>query len=57
MMQAPLTGGADIHAGTLAHGLQTLQDLDFAGIILMVGRGFHIGAGDDFLCHILSPFT
>jgi len=56
MMQAPLAGGADIHAGALAHGLQTLQDLDLAGVILVVGSGFGIGAGDDFFCHFLSPF-
>ena len=56
MMQAPLAGIADIHAGALAHGLQTLQDLDLAGTILVVGSGFGIGAGDDFFCHFLSPF-
>ena len=56
MMQAPLAGGADIHAGALAHGLQTLQDLDLTGVILVVGSGFGIGAGDDFFCHFLSPF-
>ena len=56
MMQAPLAGRADIHAGALAHSLQALQDLDLAGVILVVRCGFRVGAGDDFLCHILSPF-
>ena len=56
MMQAPLAGGADIHARALAHRFQTLQDLDLAGIILMVGSGFGICAGNDFFCHFLSPF-
>ena len=56
MMQAALAGGTDIHARALAHRLQTLQDLDLAGIILMVGSGFGICAGNDFFCHFLSPF-
>ena len=56
MMQAPLAGRADIHAGALAHSLQALQDLNLAGVILVVRCGFRVGAGDDFLCHILSPF-
>ena len=57
MVQAPLTGGADIHAGALPDCLQTLQDLDLAGVILMVGSGLGIGACDDFFCHFLSPFV
>ena len=56
MVQAALAGGADIHAGTLADSFQTLQDLNFAGVILVVGSGFGICAGDDFFCHFLSPF-
>ena len=56
MMQAALAGGTDIHARALAHRLQTLQNLDLAGIILMVGSGFGICAGNDFFCHFLSPF-
>ena len=57
MMQTALTGGADIHTRALAHRLQTLQHLDLAGVILVVGRGIGICTGNDFFCHILSPFT
>ena len=56
MVQSALTGGTDIHAGALAHRFQALQDLNLTGVVLVVRRGFHVGAGDDFLCHILSPF-
>ncbi len=56
MVQAALTGGADIHTGALAHRLQTLQDLDLAGVVFMVRRSFCVGTGNDFLCHFLSPF-
>ena len=37
VVQARGGGGADIHAGPLPHGLQSLQDLDFRGVVL-VGR-------------------
>ena len=57
MMQTALTGGADIHTRALAHRLQTLQHLDLAGVILVVGRGIGICTGNDFFCHILSPFV
>jgi len=33
VVQAALTGGADVHAGALAHRLQALQDLDLAGVV------------------------
>ena len=56
MMQTALTGGADIHTRALAHRLQTLQHLDLAGVILVVGYGIGICTGNDFFCHILSPF-
>ena len=56
MMQTALTGGADIHTRALAHRFQTFQHLDLAGVILVVGRGIGICTGNDFFCHILSPF-
>ena len=33
VVQAPRAGGADIHAGPLAHRLQALQDLDLVAVI------------------------
>ena len=56
MVQAALAGRADIHARALAHRFQAFQDLDLTGVILVVRGGFHVGAGDNFLCHFLSPF-
>ena len=56
MVQATLAGRADIHARALAHRFQAFQDLDLTGVILVVRGGFHVGAGDNFLCHFLSPF-
>ena len=56
MVQTPLAGRADIHTGALAHSLQTFQDLDLAGVVFMVRRSICVGAGNDFLCHFLSPF-
>ena len=32
MMQSAVIGRADIHAGTLSDGLQSLQNLDLAGL-------------------------
>ena len=51
MVQTPLAGRADIHSS-----LQTFQDLDLAGVVFMVRRSICVGAGNDFLCHFLSPF-
>ena len=51
MMQAGRPGGADIHAGTLAHSLQTLEDLDLRTAVGMVGSRLAVGFGDDFFCH------
>ena len=39
MVQAAGAGGADIHTGPLAHGLQTLQNLNFRGVVFR----FHMG--------------
>ena len=39
VVQAAGTGGTDIHAGPLAHGLQTLQNLNFRGVVFR----FHMG--------------
>ena len=33
VMKAGSAGGADVHTGALAHGLETLQDLDLAGVV------------------------
>ena len=33
VVQAALTGGADVHAGTLADRLQALEELDVAGVV------------------------
>ena len=41
VVQSPGTGGADIHAGTLPHRLQSLQNLDLVAVIGFLG-----------LCHI-----
>ena len=51
MMQARRPGGADIHAGALAHSLQTLEDLDLRTAVGMVGSRLAVGFGDDFFCH------
>ena len=34
MMQAARTGGSDVHAGALAHRLETLEDLDVLGTVM-----------------------
>ena len=38
VVQAALTGRADVHAGALANRLQSFEDLDVAGVV----RGFRI---------------
>src|SRR5699024_11428627 len=53
VVQATLAGGADIHARPLADRLQPFEDLDLAAVVLVVGGG--IPAGDDILCHCISP--
>ena len=35
MMQTLWSGGTDVHTGTLAHRVQSLQDLNITGIILL----------------------
>src|SRR5690606_32335368 len=37
--EAPGVGGADVHAGTLAHGLEALEDLEVAGVVGGLLRG------------------
>ena len=46
VVQAALAGGADVHAGTLANGLETLEHRDVRGLVrglallaLLLGRG------------------
>ena len=39
MVQTAGAGGTDIHAGPLAHGLQTLKNLDLRGVVFR----FHVG--------------
>ena len=39
VVEPTLPCGADVHAGPLANGLESFQDLDFTGIVL-VGHGF-----------------
>ena len=51
VMQTGRPGGADIHAGALAHSLQTLEDLNLRTAVGMVGSRFAVGFGDDFFCH------
>ncbi len=34
----PVVGVADVHAGTLANGLESFQDLDFTGVV-RIGHG------------------
>ena len=51
VMQAGRAGRTDIHAGTLAHSLQALQDLDLRTAVGMVCGRFAVGFGDDFFCH------
>mgnify|MGYP000537457452 CR=1 FL=1 len=48
MMQTGRACGTDIHAGALAHSFQPFQDLDLRAAVLMVGRRFAVGFGDDF---------
>src|SRR5690606_7416389 len=55
VVQAALTGGPDVHAWPLAHGLEAFQDGDVPGVVTAsrVGRGrwglglFHRG----LVCH------
>ena len=51
VMQTGRPGGADIHAGALAHSLQTLEDLNLRTAVGMVSSRFAVGFGDDFFCH------
>ena len=51
VMQAGRAGRTDIHAGALAHSLQTLEDLDLRTAVGMVGSRLAVGFGDDFFCH------
>ena len=53
VVQAPLAGGTDIHARPLADSFQPFEDLDLAAVVFVVGGG--IPAGDDILCHCISP--
>ena len=48
VMQTGRACGTDIHAGALAHSFQPFQDLDLRAAVLMVGRRFAVGFGDDF---------
>ena len=41
---------ADVHAGALAHGLQTLKDLNLTGVVLVL-----YGVVSDFFAHIEAP--
>ena len=43
VVQAARTGRADVHAGPLAHGLETLQDGDVLGVIARVGPAGLVG--------------
>ena len=58
VVQAPRPGGADIHAGALADGVQALQDLDLVAAVGMVGDGLAVGFGDVFVRHsvFVLPF-
>ena len=51
MVQAGRTGGADVHAGTLAHRFQAFQDLDLGAAVGVIGGRLAVGFGDDFFCH------
>ena len=44
MVQAALRRGADVHARTLAHGLQTLENLDLISTVIGLDGGY-LGAG------------
>jgi hypothetical protein len=35
VVQAPLAGGADVHAGALANGFKTLEDLDRTSVVIV----------------------
>ena len=41
MVQAPLVGAADVHAGADAHGFQPLQDLDVFSCVVGIGLLLH----------------
>ena len=42
---------ADVHAGTLADGFQTLENLDLAGVVLR----FHDFVFQNFFAHWITP--
>ena len=44
----PVVGIADIHAGTLSHGVQTLENLDGIGVV-QSGLGGGVGHASGFL--------
>ena len=45
VVQAALTGGADVHAGPLADRLEPLEDLDRGGVVRRDGRGSRAAGG------------
>ena len=54
VVQAPGIGGADVHAGALAHGLQAFQHLNLrfvimSGALQLLGIHFH------FVSHMILP--
>ena len=51
VVQAGLTGGADIHARALADCLQSLQHLDLGAAVCVL----HLGGIQKFFCHSFSP--
>ncbi len=59
VMQArPVIGVADIHAGTLAHGVQPAQHLDAVSAIIRrrgLAAGIEIILGRDLIAHGLNP--
>ena len=56
MVEARGGGGADIHAGPLAHGLQPLQHLDLRGVVLVL-RADRGGTQNFIFCHVGTPFS
>src|SRR5690606_14849292 len=49
VVQASLTGRADVHAGSLADRVQALEDGDGAGVVRGGGLGVSVGGRDDLV--------
>ncbi len=56
VVQAALTGGADVHAGTLPHRVEPLEHLDRGGVVLAVLDGVRVAGRGEGCCGLGDRF-